>query len=227
MTEARPPARSAAIGLFVGAFRGVVIAGVLVAAATLRVVTSGEREIAASTDGLRAGDPHAATEHARRAAGWYAPGAPHVRVAYDRLIALATTAEGLGDREASLFAWRSVRTAAIETRWIVTPHEGDLDRANRAIARLEAAAPRPPGTRNEPPASVEREQLEALSRDEAPRTPWVLALVLAAAAWISGAVLVVRRGITAGGQVSWGRATPGFAITIAGVALWLLAIWRA
>ena len=82
MTEARSPPRSAAIAVFLGAFRGFVIAGVLVAAATLRVITSGEREIAASTDGLRAGDPHAATEHARRAAGWYAPGAPHVRVAY-------------------------------------------------------------------------------------------------------------------------------------------------
>ena len=227
MTEARSPPRSAAIAVFLGAFRGLVIAGVLVAAATLRVITSGEREIAASTDGLRASDPHAATEHARRAAGWYAPGAPHVRVAYDRLIALATTAEGLGDREASLFAWRSVRTAAIETRWIVTPHAEDLERANAAIARLEAAAPRPPGTRNEPPASVEREQLEALSRDEAPRTPWVIALVVAAVAWISGSILVVRRGITAGGQVSWGRATPGIAITLTGVALWLLAIWRA
>jgi hypothetical protein len=212
---------------FLGAFRGLAIAGLLLAAATLRVVTSGEREIAASTDGLRAGDAHAATEHARRAAGWYAPGAPHVRVAYERLIALATTAEGLGDREASLYAWRSVRTAAIETRWIITPHEADLDRANLAIARLEAAAPRPPGTRTEPPASVEREQLEALSRDEAPRTPWVIALVLAAAAWIGGAITVVRRGITAGGQVAWGRATPGLVITAGGIAIWLLAIWRA
>jgi hypothetical protein len=227
VTGASPPARSLAAATLFGAFRGLAIAGLLLAASTARVVSSGEREIAASTDGLRAGDPHAATEHARRAAGWYAPGAPHVRVAYDRLIALATTAEGLGDREASLYAWRAVRTAAIETRWLVTPHADDLARANLAIARLEAAAPRPPGTRNEPPAAVEREALEALSRDEAPRTPWVVALVLAAAAWITGAVLVVRRGITAGGQVSWSRAMPGILITAAGVALWLLAIWRA
>ena len=227
MTEARPPARSVAIATFLGAFRGLALTGLLLGAATLRVVTSGEREIAASTDGLRAGDPQRATEHARRAAGWYAPGAPHVRVAYERLLALATTAEGVGDREASLFAWRAVRTAAIETRWLVTPHAADLERANLAIARLEAAAPRPPGTRTDPPAQVEREQLEALSRDEAPRTPWVIALVLAAAAWIGGSILVVRRGITAGGQVSWARATPGIVVTAAGIALWLLAIWRA
>lgn len=227
MSEAAPPARSVALALFLGAFRGLALGGLLLAAATLRVVTSGEREIAASTDSLRAGDAHAATEHARRAAGWYAPGAPHVRVAYERLIALATTAEGLGDREASLYAWRAVRTASIETRWLFTPHEADLDRANLAIARLEAAAPRPPGTRTEPPAAVEREQLEALSRDEAPRTPWVLALVLAAVAWIGGSIVVVRRGITVGGQISWSRATPGLVVTAVGVAIWLLAIWRA
>ncbi len=223
MNEAAKPVRSAAIG----AFRGLAVTGVLLGAATLRVVTSGERAIAASTAGLRAGDAHAATEHARRAAGWYAPGAPHVRVAYERLIALATTAEGLGDREASLYAWRAVRTASIETRWIVTPHHDDRQRADRAIARLEATAPRPPGTRTEPPASVEREQLEALSRDEAPRTPWVITLVLAAAAWIGGSLAVVRRGITAGGQIAWARATPGLLVTAAGIALWLLAIWRA
>ena len=227
MTVARPPGRSVAIATFLGAFRGLALTGLLLGAATLRVVSSGEREIALSTEGLKAGDAHAATEHARRAAGWYAPGAPHVRVAYERLLGIATTAEGLGDREASLFAWRAVRTAAIETRWLVTPHAEDLERANLAIARLEAAAPRPPGTRNEPPAAIAREQMEALSRDEAPRTPWVVALVLAAAAWISGSVLVVRRGITAGGQVSWARALPGIVVTAAGIAVWLLAIWRA
>src|SRR4029078_11014960 len=122
----------------------------------------------------RAGDARGAAEHARRAAGWYAPGAPHVRVAYERLMALATTAEGRGDREIALFAWRGVRTAAIETRWLFTPHEEDLGRANQAIARLSAATPRPPGTRGEPPAVIEREQLEALGRDEAPRAGWVL-----------------------------------------------------
>jgi hypothetical protein len=227
VSEASPSARSPAIAVFLGAFRGLAITGVLLGAATLRVVTSGEREIAASTEGLRAGDAHAATEHARRAAGWYAPGAPHVRVAYERLRALATTAEGLGDREASLYAWRAVRTASIETRWIITPHDEDRERADRSIARLEAAAPRPPGTRTEPPATVEREQLEALGRDEAPRTPWVVALVVAAAAWIGGAVAVVRRGVTAGGQIAWARATPALVVTGAGIALWLLAIWRA
>jgi hypothetical protein len=229
--------RALALAVFVGAFRGIALTGLFVGAATLRVVSAGEREIAASTAALRAGDAHGAAEHARRAAGWYAPGAPHVRVAYERLIALGTTAEGLGERELALFAWRGVRTAALETRWLVTPHEDDLHRADQAIARLSAAAPRPPGTRNEPPAVIERQQLEALARDEAPRTGWVVVLVGAALAWGLGASWAVRRAVPARSlagsaesgatPIAWRRAAPGLAVTAAGVVLWLLAIWRA
>jgi hypothetical protein len=219
----RSPTRAALLGVF----KGLALCGLLVGAATGRVIYAGEKEIALSTAALKTGDPHGAAEHARRAAGWYAPGAPHVRVAYDRLIALGTTAEGLGDRETALFAWEGVRLAAIETRSIVSTHEAELDRANRALTRLTAAAPRPPGTRTEPPATIERAQLEALARDEAPRTRWVVGLVLAALAWTGGALWVVRRGVDATGRVAWKRALPGLVMTGAGIALWLLSLWRA
>ncbi|WP_438033569.1 hypothetical protein [Sorangium sp. So ce204] len=215
------------LSVVLGVLRGLAVAGFLVGAASLRVVAAGEREIAESTDALRAGDAHAAALHARRAAGWYAPGAPHVRVAYERLIALATAAEGLGRADTALFAWRAVRTAALETRWLTTPHAKDLELANAAIARLSAAAPRPPGTRTEPAAAVERQHLAALARDEAPRVGWVVALVGAFAAWVAGAVWVVRRGVTVTGQWVWPRAAPGLAVCAAGVAVWLLAIWQA
>jgi hypothetical protein len=201
--------------------------GLFVGAASARVVSSGEKEIALSTAGLAAGDARAAIEHARRAAGWYAPGAPHVRVAYERLLALGTAAEGLGDRELALYAFRGVRTASLETRWLLVPHEDDLDRANRAIARLSAEAPRAPGLRTEPPLKIEREQLDALLRDEAPRTPWVVTLVLGALTWAAGAAWMLRRAVAPDGAIAWGRALPGAVLTGAGVAAWLLAIWRA
>jgi hypothetical protein len=205
----------------------IAAVGLCAGAATARVELSGEKEIALSTEALRAGDAHAAAEHARRAAGWYMPGAPHVRVAYERLLALGTAAEGLGDRDTALFAFRGVRTAALETRWILTPHEDDLDHANRAIARLSAEAPRAPALRTEPPATIEREQLEALARDEAPRTAWVVALVLGALTWAAGAGTVAVRAVGATGTVSLRRALPGLLAAGAGIALWLLAIWRA
>jgi hypothetical protein len=226
-----PPAPPAPLprrlALAVAALRALAVVGLLAGAASVRVVVAGEREIAESSAALRRGDPYAAAVHARRAAGWYAPGAPHVGVAYERLVALATTSEGLGNAEIALLAWRAVRTAATETRWLVTPHEDDLARANAAIARLSAAAPRPPGTRTDPVAAVEREQLEALARDEAPRVGWVVVLVAGFAAWVAGAAWVVRRAVTVTGQWVWRRATPGLVVCGAGVAAWLLAIWRA
>jgi hypothetical protein len=204
------------------------VIGLVVGAVSLRVVAAGEAEIAASTAALRAGDARDAAAHARRAAGWYAPGAPHVRVAYERLIALASASEGLGDRDLALFAWRGVRTASLETRWLFgTPHAGDRARADAAIARLEATSPRAPGTRTDPTPVVERKALEALARDEAPRTVWVAALVAAFVAWTTGAAAFVARGVDASGRLVSRRAWPAAGVAAAGIGVWLLAIWRA
>lgn len=201
--------------------------GLLVGAITARVIWAGESEIAASTVALQKAELHEAVTRARRAAGWYAPGAPHVRVAYERLMAIATAAEGRGDRDLALFAWRGVRTAAIETRWILTPHEADLERANRAIARIEAAAPRPPGTRTESPQRIEQIQITALLRDEAPRVPWVVALVVAFVAWAGGAAWGVRRASRAPEGREFAHARLGFVVALAGMALWVIALFRA
>jgi hypothetical protein len=220
-------ARGSLYRIIVGGLWALAALGLVIGAATARVVSSGEKEIALSTAGLRAGDARAAAEHARRAAGWYAPGAPHVRVAYERLLALGTAAEGLGDRDLALLAYRGVRTAALETRWLVVPHEEDLEKADRAIARLSAEVPRPPGMRTEPPQKIEREQLDALARDEAPRTPWVVMLAASAFAWAAGAIAAVRRAVGTDGVILWRRALPGALIAAAGVAAWLVSIWRA
>lgn len=209
-----------------GSLRVVAAVGLVIAAATARVIASGEGEIAESTKALKAGDPEGATVHARRAAGYYAPGAPHVRVAYERLIALAVTAEKMGDPAAAIFAWRAVRTASIETRWLVSPHQEDRERADAAIARLDAAATKP-GLHADPPAKLAREELEALSRDEAPRTPWVITLVAGALAWALGAVWVGLRAIDASGSIDRKRALPGLTLFLVGASAWLLAIWRA
>lgn len=222
-----PTERGSTLAWILRAAKIALVAGVVVAAITARVILAGEREIALSTAALRAGDPHEAALHARRAAGHYAPGAPHVRVAYERLIALAAKAESVGDKPTALFAWQSIRTAAIETRWIVTPHAADLERANAAIARLQSAEERPLGTRTEPTKTIERDALAALTRDESPHVPWVITLVAGFLAWTLGAALLIRRAVTSTGQIVWSRATTALALTVGGVLAWLLAIWRA
>ncbi len=206
---------------------GFGLFGLALGAITGRVIWAGETEIAASSTALQQGDLREATTRARRAAGWYAPGAPHVRVAYERLVAIATAAEGHGDRDLALLAWRGIRTAAIESRWLVTPHETELDRANRAIARIESAAPRPPGTRTEPPQRIEQQQLNALLRDEAPRVPWVVALVLAFFAWAGGLAWAVQRMARAPEGRTLAHARVGFFVALAGIAVWVVALFRA
>lgn len=207
--------------------KGCVVLVFLIAVPTLRAVYSGEMEVAASTEALYAGDPHEAVVRARRAAGWYAPGAPHVRVAYERLIALATTAERLGRLDLAMLAWQGVRSAALETRWLTTPHAADLERANREIARLQSQVDRPPGTAAEPASSVERTQMARLAEQHGPRSEWVVVLTMAFCAWALGLFWVLRRGVDPSGRLSLRRAVPGLSLAGLGIALWVAALWFA
>ncbi len=225
--EELSPARARKLRTLLRVLSVFATVGFVIGAITARVLWAGETEIAASTTALQQADLREAATRARRAAGWYAPGAPHVRVAYERLVAIATAAEGHGDRDLALLAWRGIRTAAIETRWIVTPHESDLDRANRAIARIEAAAPRPPGTRTDSPQRIEQRQITALLRDEAPRVPWVVALVTAFVAWAGGAAWGSHRATRAPEGRAFAQARPGILVALAGMTLWVVALFRA
>ena len=62
---------------------------------------------------------------------------------------------------------------------------------------------------------------------QAPRTAWVVALVAGALTWAAGATAMARHAVGATGVVSWSRALPGLTAAGAGIAIWLLAIWRA
>ncbi len=189
---------------------------------------SGEKEIALSTAALRAGDAHAAVEHARRAAGWYMPGAPHVRVAYERLLALGTAAEGLGDRDTALFAFRGVRTAA-SRRAGSSPRTRTISTAPTAPSpALSAEAPRAPGPAHRAP----RHDRARAARGAHPRR----GAARPAGWWRSSparspgqrALPPWRCGPSAPPAPSPCAAPCRASLAAgAGIALWLLAIWRA
>ncbi len=203
----------------------------LVGAAATRVIQSGEAELAASTAALDAGDPREAVVRARRAAGWYAPGAPHVDAAYQRLAALGRAAEAHRRDDIALLAWRSMRSAAIDTRWLVSPRRDDIALANAEIARLMAKRP----DEAEPDATIRQAQLQKLLRHEPPARAWAIALcasfalaALGLALWARGvgeAAGRLARRFFLGGPTRHGRW--GVALTACGVALWLLSLWRA
>ena len=111
------------------------------------------------------GPSRRAAQLARRAAGWYyMPGArtcgsPTART--DR-----ARGRGREDRRppGRLFAWRSVRTAALDSRWLVTPHEEDLGRRRRD--RSVVGRSRPAGTPRDaaPPSHRAGRATTSLSR---------------------------------------------------------------
>ena len=100
----------------------------IVAALTGRVIWEGQAELTASDSAFDAGDLRLALEHARRGATLYAPGAPYVERAYERLIAIALGAEAAGQPKTGSY-YRSARTSlycgarptfdgALEGRWL-------------------------------------------------------------------------------------------------------------
>jgi hypothetical protein len=148
--------------------------GLIAGAAAARVLAEGRSELAASDAAWAAGDWVGASVHGRAAARAYVPFSPHVGRAYQRLRAVAQEAEGKGDTEAALFAWRAIRAAAIGSRSIWNAHDRQRQVADAAIARLSAS----PGARDR--ADTTRSYAPALASDLPPRPLWG-ALVLAGA----------------------------------------------
>jgi hypothetical protein len=209
------------------ALRIVLIVVLVGAAVTFRVVFAGEREIARSTAALEAGDPVAATDHARRAATWYAPGAPHVRVAYGRLLALAREAEKRKSRDVALRAYRAITTASASTSWLVVPHRSDAREAAEAIARIESTAERPISSATDPAAEVERELLATLAAEPGPSRSWAVVLGASFLALAAGVALVLRRALDETGRIHRGPALVGGAIAGVGLCAYALALWLA
>ncbi|MEM9875610.1 MAG: hypothetical protein AAF928_11990 [Myxococcota bacterium] len=215
-TTARPTATARAL---VALSVGLTVLGL----ATARVIVEGERELARSNAALAAREPLDAIVHARRAAGWYAPGAPHVSVAYDRLLALAEAAEASRRPELALLAWRSIRQASSTTRWVVAPHRAQRQRAEREIARLSALQPRQAA----PDEEVLAARLAELTHRPSRRHPaWSVALVASFALAAAGFAVGSRRVAGAGGRLDWRAARGGLVLTALGAAGWLVVVWR-
>jgi hypothetical protein len=187
---------------------------------TLRATLGGEREIALSTSALEAGDAAGAVAHARAAALWYVPGAPHVRVAYARLKAIGEEAEKRRNWQVALAAYRSISNASHATRWVLTPHRVEAQAAEEAVARVEAKLKElsPPNVdaseRETPPTKATSDDLAYLR--------YVLAGSFGGA--ILGLLLLLRRGLDDTGRIAWKRAAPGLAITLLGTLAYLAAL---
>lgn len=196
---------------------GMLLAVLTMAALTARMIIEGEAELETSDAAFDRGDLAEATLHARRSATLYAPGAPHVVAAFERLRAIALGAESQGDVGTARKAWGAVRGAALETRHVVLPHAAELALANANLARLNALSPG-----SDRPAAA-----KALSRDETSRAPWVVVLGLGFSLFAAGLGVAARRGISPSGEISRRALALAGLLAFFGVAFWTLAIYRA
>jgi hypothetical protein len=201
----------------------LVLAVLGLATLTARVVIDGERALARSDEAFDRGDVRAATLHARRAAVLDAPGAQHIRPAYQRLVAIAQGAEAAGERDVAIQAWLAVRGAALETRHIWIPRRAELERANGNLARLQVPADGPPELRREAAATARRE----LDRDDAPRAPWVVVLATGFFLAIAGLLAIAWRGVAPDGDFVPGTIRVGVGLVLVGLVCWILAVLNA
>ncbi|HEX4336661.1 MAG TPA: hypothetical protein VH062_12155 [Polyangiaceae bacterium] len=200
---------------------GMLLSVLLFAALTARIVADGEAALERSNAAFDKGDLRDAILYARRAAVLYAPGAPHVSAAYARLRAIALGAEATKDLEIARQAWGATRAAALETTHFVTPRELDLERANASLARLSGDGT---SAASDP---ARAKMAAALARDDAPQAAWVLVLGAGFVLFAAGLVLLVVKGVSAEGEVSRRGVVFSLALTVAGVVLWTLAVYRA
>ncbi len=192
---------------------------------TARVVLEGQSELAASDAAFDAGKLEASLEHARESATLYAPGAPHVELAYERLTALALGSEAAGQPKVAALAWQAVRSAALESRHVWLPRSEELERANENLARLQALSQE--GTDDAQRGKAQARALRRLNADDAPSPTWIAVLGLGFVLSLCGLGLFAFQGLGAKGQLALGRGRLGIALFAIGAACWTLAAYKA
>jgi hypothetical protein len=194
------------------------------AALSARVILDGSSELAQSDAAFDRGDLVPSLEHARRSATLYAPGAPHVTRAYERLTAIALGAEAAGQPKVAFLAWQAMRSAALESRHVWLPRQAELERANQNLARLTALAR---GVSDAERGKAQNQALSRLTADDAPDPAWIAVLGTGFLFALLGLGLSAFRGLSPSGHWSFGRARFGLLLLAIGVACWTLAAYKA
>ncbi|HEU5075964.1 MAG TPA: hypothetical protein VFU02_17340 [Polyangiaceae bacterium] len=189
---------------------------------TARAVEKGEAAVQESDRAFDQGKVHEAAHYARRAAVYYAPGAPHLRAAYERLRAVAAGAEAAGDRETARFAWNAMRSAVLETRHVRVPFPDELAAANRALARLEVRETEPV-SRRERLLQIKVAERD-LSQGSGTRSGWIVLLALGFAGTVAGLAGFTLTGVQHTGRLrSRAVRISGF-VTLLGAVCWAWAV---
>lgn len=116
---------------------GLLAALFLIGLFYYREVSRGERYLVESDLAFHRNDLVESLRKAKSAAMAFAPGAPHVEAAYERLRAIARGAEAEGDLNLSFQAWDAIRHAHAETRYPGRAPSPIALEAEEALSRLK------------------------------------------------------------------------------------------
>jgi hypothetical protein len=206
--------------------RAIVILAFVAAvlgALAIRVVVEGRGALAEGDELLARGRTAEAIRAYESAARWYLPLALHVDTAYEKLRMIAeqgTRSSSALTPSSRLAAWRSIRSAARATRWLVTPHADDLAAADAAIASISAGLP---GAATADPAW----HAERLARDSRPSIGACVLASFGILLWIGGAIVLVRRGMDPAGKLVRRAAAASGIASLVGMACWAVGLYNA
>ncbi len=201
---------------------GVALVAVCLGAVVTRVFWDGRSALAEGDAAIARGDVDGAITGWRRAARWYAPFAPHVNDAYERLESLAHAAEEKGDSRTALDAWRAIRSSILATRSFYTPFPERLEVANGRIADLMAKEPGPGSE-----ADRRAFHYQLLERDESPSVPWTLLALFGLAGWVGGGFWFARRGVDLEDKLVPRTAARAGVLIAVGLLVWMVGLYLA
>lgn len=222
VTDVQPRVRLASLLARLG-----VLAALVLALVTTRVVWSSRVEWHVAQSRLRAGDHAQAIDHWGRAARLYAPANPYSSRSRQALAAVATEAEVAGDSTLALSAWRELRSSILATRSFYTPAKQQLNQANSQIARLAALAEAPAPDAAPNLEARQRWHAELLARDDAPSVAWTLVALLGLIGWIAAAIGLLWRGLDDQDRLRTRAAAAWGAGILVGILLFFLGLARA
>lgn len=166
----------------------------LLVVATIHQIREGGRAMAESDAAMARNDLDAAIARARAAAEAAAPASPYPPLAYERLTAIAQSAELHGDERTAIAAFSAMRAAAVETRAFGNDTSEWRARGDEGLARVGAGTLGPDGRASTEPRPAAAFLRDALAKDDTPPS-WQLALLgLAAASFLGGAFRIALAG---------------------------------
>ncbi|HEY3352569.1 MAG TPA: hypothetical protein VGQ83_04925 [Polyangia bacterium] len=216
------PASAARRGLRAAALAGAVVA-ILGGIAATRAALSARAEQADGDAALGRGDVRLAIDAYERAARLRVPGLASQARALDRLETVAGRAEARGDAATARAALEAARRALYASRAAGVADPARLARLDARLAVLLARADPGPGDE----AARRAWHAAALARAEAPAPGFAALAILGFALWAGGGAAFALRGLGPDLRVRPRAAAVAAGAVVAGLALWVVGLWKA